>query len=334
MVKRRAILTLRRPIHPLQKVDGFRPTLLVEHQHPGPPPGARLIDKPPRRHPEAVGRMGPVDMPNYPVVRVNLDLAAPTPNHLLQTLDEIVRESVLLPPERRVKLRQGGFGECDSQTRVLFLKTRVGADLDAREARINPDDRERDLLLDGAFLQHPRGVGDLFDGKCGRAGGFHDAGLVPGDLVDGLAEHEDVVDGEGGDARGDGLWDDVGGVELAAYPRLEDDAVDALGQEGVEGQQGDVAGVDGTGGQRDGLREEGGGAEAVPDLEEVAGEEGFRDGFRVEADALADGDEVRGREVAYFGRTAGGRETVVGEDRVGEGARAPFAFGSGDVDYV
>jgi hypothetical protein len=104
----------------------------------------------------------------------------------------------------------------------------------------------------------------------------------------------------------------------------------------VQGQEGHVAGVDGTG-AGDGEVGKGGGCvgEAVPDLPEVADEEVLGYGSGVDADALADGDEVGGDEEAGLAREGGwGSKTVVVEDGVGEGAGGAFAFCASDVDDV
>lgn len=77
----------------------------------------------------------------------------------------------------------------------------------------------------------------------------------------------------------------------------------------------------------------GGRAERVPDLEEVAGEQGLGDGSRVDADTLAHGDEVRRDEEARPARAAAAA-LVLRQDGIDKGARAAFAFGAGDVHDV
>src|SRR5262245_3632102 len=57
-----------------------------------------------------------------------------------------------------------------------------------------------------------------------RATGFDDAGLLGGDLVDGVAEHSGVFEVEGGDDR-DEWGDDIGGIEGTAETDLDNGEV-------------------------------------------------------------------------------------------------------------
>ena len=162
-------------------------------------------------------------------------------------------------------------------------------------------------------------------GGIARDGGFHDPGFVPGDFVDGFAEHVGVVDAQGGDGRDGGGEDNVGAVIFAADTAFDDSGLDTLRQVGVEGNKGEEAEVDWFAG---GVCGEALGAssifEAVPDLEEVFCEQGLGERLVVYLDAFTDEAQV-GRGVQTD--LAKGR-VVLGEDIGDDSTSRPFSFGT------
>ena len=61
------------------------------------------------------------------------------------------------------------------------------AELDGAEFGVDGNDVEGDAEVGGALVEDFHCEGRLGHGE-GRGGGFHDAGFVPGDFVDGGAE--------------------------------------------------------------------------------------------------------------------------------------------------
>lgn len=245
-----------------------------------------------------------------------LDFATAAPLDFLKAVDEGLRESVVLAAEGRINLGQGRLGEEDGQAGVALLEGRCWPDVHAVEAGVDSDDLQLDTLLLCALLEDAQGALVGLLGSKGGTSALRDAALVPGDLLDGVAESEDVVDAEDGDGSSNGGFDNIRSVIFAADTCLKDCAVDALAHKGVQGQESHVAGVDGAGAGDSEVGESGGCVgETVPDLPEVTDKEVLGYGAGVDADALANGDEVGGDEEACLAREGGwGSETVVVED--------------------
>ncbi|KAF4504331.1 hypothetical protein G6O67_008493 [Ophiocordyceps sinensis] len=293
-------------------------------------PASRLLGEPSRRHLQAVRRVRPVEKPRHAVL--DLDLAPAPENRLLQPVDKLARQR---GPRRRgsdAQLRQHSLGEGHGQRRVPPLKGRVGSNLDAVQARVHGQHREVDAPFLGPLPQDGGRGGVLMDGK-GRAALLDDARLVPSNLFDRVAQGKDVVDAERADARRSRPLHEIGGVILAPNARLVDGHVDALLQKYVPAQERQEAAVLGPRAEGHGVGGRRRGPQAVPDVEEVLGEEFLGDGRRVDADALADGYEVRRDEEADLAGAALG-VAVLGEDGVDKGAGAAFALCAGNVDDV
>ena len=145
---------------------------------------------------------------------------------------------------------------------------------------------------------------------------LHDAGLVPGDLLDGGAQEGGVVQAQGRDAAHHRPPHDVCAVEGAADPNLHHRYLHPLPPEDVEGEDGEEFEV----GRPVVLAVAS--AHAVVHLPEVPGELGLVNRRPVYPDPLRGGHEVgRGEEA--------GLEALVTEDGLAEGARGSLALGQG-----
>ncbi len=134
--------------------------------------------------------------------------------------------------------------------------------------------------------------------------GAEDAGLLAGDLGDGVAEVVLMVEGDVGDDGDEGV-DDVGGVEAAAEAYFEDGYVDFLLSEVEEGEGGED--LEEAWVVREGsLADEAFGCGVYVEVE--AGEVFVGDLDAVDLDALVDAGEV-GRRVEASAVARGGEDT-------------------------
>ena len=148
-----------------------------------------------------------------------------------------------------------------------------------------------------------------------RTAWLDDAGLLPGDRRQGVAEERLVVHRQGGDGAGRGCSQHVGGVEPAAEPDLDDREVG-----GRFGEQ-----QEGAGGQH---LEHGDGRTGVDRLDALQRRDQRRLLHQASGDAepLGDGHEMRADGRMHLEPRRLG-------DRAQVGAGAALAVGAGDVDH-
>lgn len=102
------------------------------------------------------------------------------------------------------------------------------------------------LPLLGAVFQHLDGFLGLGSGK-GRDRRLEDAGLVPCNAVNGVAQHGRVVDAQTRDSAHARVYEDVGGVVFPADTAFNDCNVYAFADVGVQSHESQEAEVDGLG---------------------------------------------------------------------------------------
>ena len=166
------------------------------------------------------------------------------------------------------------------------------------------------------------GLGNLM-GDDDRGSVLDDAGLLVGDLGDRRAQPALVVSPDRGDDRDVGA-DDVRGVPSPAQAHLDDGDIDGVvgeggqchdGQDLEEGQAGPACGLGALVDHGDVW------GHVLPGGDEAL----LADRFTVEADALADGGQVRGGEAA-------GAHASGGQQSLGHAGGGGLAVGAGDVN--
>lgn len=173
--------------------------------------------------------------------------------------------------------------------------------------------------LDGALPQNAHRRLRLLYGEGGRVR-LEDPGLLVSDLLQRIAQQGRVLQAQARHAHADRIPHDVGAVQLAAYPDLDDRHVDAHLQEHVEREDRQELKV-----CRHVLL-------VLPltfqppiDVPEGVGEVRLADRLAVYPDALSHGDEMRRAEEARA-------EAVPSQNSLCERACRSLAFGTGHVD--
>src|SRR5581483_7704854 len=189
---------------------------------------------------------------------------------------------------------------------------------------VAPAEEDRSALAGGLVLDHVDDRGRLRRHHH-RTAGLDDAGLLARDRLDGRAEELLVVHRDRGDHRGERVLDDVGGVEAAAEPDLEERVVGGVIGKQDEGRRGGDLELRNRGAAIGAL-----GFEQRIDQGILVDE--MPAALGAEADAFVEGDEVRRgvdvdalpRRFEHSAQERGGRALAVGAGDVDDRRQALF----------
>ncbi|KAI4142366.1 MAG: hypothetical protein L6R39_004960, partial [Caloplaca ligustica] len=199
--------------------------LLCQERGRGRGHGGDVRSEPRCREPDALERVRGIDMPRQALLAA--DLASAGPARLLEAAREFLAlEGIEEGCAVRLCFDVGG-DEFDGQAGVDALEGGVQAEFDGLQGAVFGDDGKVDGFLAGALAEDCFCGSGLGDGVCGGTG-FHDAGLVPGDFFNGVAEELGVVYAEACDAGDGGMGKDVCAVVFTADAAFDDCYVDVL----------------------------------------------------------------------------------------------------------
>lgn len=182
----------------------------------------------------------------------------------------------------------------DSDRGICLLEVCGKTQFDVFEFRVGTDDLELGVSLGSALVQNSKSFLGLRSRES-RDVRLEDTGLVPGDFIDCVAQHGNMVDSQARNSSDAGLDEYVCTVELASNTALDDSSIDTLADIRMQCHQGQEAEVDRLGVLACGIGMASsfcGSFESVPRLEEVFGKLLFSQGLVVDLDTLAHESQV------------------------------------------
>ena len=184
---------------------------------------------------DAFERVAAVYVPCY--IFLAARLAAAGPAHLFQAADEFGGELVVGSVGPVAQGGQLGVGDGYGEACVCLLEIGGEAELDVVEGRISIDDVELCWDLICAFSEDLHGSWRL--GSCETwSVGFHYAGFMPCDFLDGLSQHRRVIDSQAGDASGCGFDEYVRAIVFTANAAFDYRSIDMLAHVRVVSHEG------------------------------------------------------------------------------------------------
>ncbi|KXH69347.1 hypothetical protein CSAL01_13443 [Colletotrichum salicis] len=309
---------------------------LFDSPRPLLPSAATLIHIPPRRHPQTIRRMRPVNIPHNTGLRLLvLDLTPSPPNNPLQPLHKRPRQPLRIPLESIINPLERSLRKPHGQTRIPLLEHRIRPNLDPLKPPIHPNNLHLNPPLPSPLLQHTRRPSNLLNRKPFRPL-LHNPPLMPRNLLHRIPQRKNMINPQCRNPRRDRPTNKIRSIILPSNPRLQNSNITPLAQKSMKAHKRQIPRINRPRPHRNlPLQHLILLPQPLPHLKKVPREQLLRNRHPVNPYPLPHRDQMRRNQQPDLPRyPARRRGAVPREDGVCKGAGASLALCPRDVDHV